>query len=78
MSIFKDKYCEELAYPGIYCGERRVENSEREVPGYYSDVYVNQNLDIVTGGLLRALKIICQSEETSDENSPGEMSNCSL
>ena len=52
LSIFEDKYCEELAYPGIYCGERRVENSEREVPGYYSDVYVNQNLDIVTKGLL--------------------------
>ena len=38
LSIFKDKYCEELAYPGIFCGERRAENSERDIPVYYSDI----------------------------------------
>lgn len=38
LSIFKDKYCEELAYPGIFCGEARVENKDRFVPVYYSDI----------------------------------------
>ena len=38
LSIFKDKYCEELAYPGIFCGEARADNSERRVPVYYSDI----------------------------------------
>ena len=31
ISIFKDKYCEELAYPGIFCGEARADNKERLV-----------------------------------------------
>ena len=38
LSIFKDKNCEELAYPGIFCGEARAENSARDVPVYYSDI----------------------------------------
>ena len=38
LSIFKDKNCEELAYPGIFCGEARADNSTRDVPVYYSDI----------------------------------------
>ena len=38
LSIFKDKNCEELAYPGIFCGEARAENNARDVPVYYSDI----------------------------------------
>ena len=38
LSTFKDKNCEELAYPGIFCGEARAENSARHVPVYYSDI----------------------------------------
>ena len=38
LSIFKDKYCEELAYPNIFCGQRRADNNERYVPVHYSDI----------------------------------------
>ncbi|XP_078352155.1 uncharacterized protein LOC144636825 [Oculina patagonica] len=38
ISIFKDQYCEELAYPGIFCGHARADNKERNVPVYYSDI----------------------------------------
>ena len=38
LSIFEDKNCEELAYPGIFCGEARAENSAQHVPVYYSDI----------------------------------------
>jgi len=38
LSLFKDKYCEELAYPNIFCGQRRADNSERFVPVHYSDI----------------------------------------
>ena len=31
LGIFKDKYCEELAYPYIFCG-RRADNNERGLP----------------------------------------------
>ncbi|XP_078345269.1 uncharacterized protein LOC144630776 [Oculina patagonica] len=38
MSVFKDQYCEELAYPGIFCGQARADNKDRNVPVYYSDI----------------------------------------
>ena len=38
ISIFKDKYCEELAYPGIFCGHARADSKDRFVPVYYSDI----------------------------------------
>ena len=38
LSIFRDKYSEELAYPGIFLGQRRPENKERVVDVHYSDI----------------------------------------
>ena len=38
VSVFKDKYSEELAYPNIYCGQSRLDNKLRKVPVYYSEI----------------------------------------
>ena len=38
VSVFKDKYSEELAYPNIYCGQSRLNNKLRKVPVYYSEI----------------------------------------
>ena len=38
LSIFMDKYCEELAYPGIFLGKARPESNQRKVKVNYSDV----------------------------------------
>ena len=38
LSIFRDKYSEELAYPGIFVGQKRPENHDRLVDVYYSDI----------------------------------------
>ena len=38
LSVFKDKYSEELAYPGIFLGEQRPENKDRLLNVYYSDI----------------------------------------
>ena len=38
ISIFKDPNSEYLAFPTIFCGRTRVENSKRRVPVYYSDI----------------------------------------
>ena len=38
ISIFKDPNAEYLAFPTIFCGQKRMENSERLVPVYYSDI----------------------------------------
>ena len=38
LSIFKDKNAEYLAFPTLFCGQKRVDNSERHVQVYYSDI----------------------------------------
>ena len=38
ITIFRDPHAEYLAFPTLFCGQKRVENSERHVPVYYSDV----------------------------------------
>ena len=38
LSIFRDKYSEELAYPGIFVGQKRPENHDRLVDVHYSDI----------------------------------------
>ena len=38
LSIFKDPDSEYLAFPTIFCGEKRMENTERQVPVYYRDI----------------------------------------
>ena len=38
ISIFKDPNAEYLAFPTIFCGQKRMENSDRLTPAYYSDI----------------------------------------
>ena len=38
LSIFKDPNAEYLAFPTLFCGQKRIENSERHAPVYYSDI----------------------------------------
>ena len=38
LSVFKDPNSEYLSFPTIFCGEKRIENEERLVPVYYSDI----------------------------------------
>ena len=37
LSIFREKYSEELAYPGIFVSQKRPENHDRLVDVHYSD-----------------------------------------
>ena len=43
LSIFRDKFSEELAYPGIFLAQKGTENDKRLVPVHYSDISVNLN-----------------------------------
>ena len=38
LSIFRDTYSEELAYPGIFLGQKRPEDKQRLVSAYYSEI----------------------------------------
>ena len=38
LSIFRDQYSEELAYPGIFLGQKRPENKDRLVSVHYSEI----------------------------------------
>jgi hypothetical protein len=37
-SIFRDKYSEELAYPGIFLGQKRPDNTNRLTKFHYSEI----------------------------------------
>ena len=38
LSIFRDQYSEELAYPGIFLGQKRPDDKQRLTSVYYSDI----------------------------------------
>jgi hypothetical protein len=38
MSIFRDKHSEELAYPGIFLGQKRPDNTNRLTKVHYSEI----------------------------------------
>jgi hypothetical protein len=38
ISLYSDPDAEYLAFPTIYCGQKRVDNKERSVPVHYSDI----------------------------------------
>ena len=38
LSIFQDKYSEEMAYPGIFLGQKRPDNVQCKVNVHYSDI----------------------------------------
>ena len=38
LSVFRDTYCEELAYPGIFLGQARPDNKQRLVNITYTDI----------------------------------------
>ena len=38
LSVFKDPDSEYLAFPTIFCGQKRISDSDRNTPVYYSDI----------------------------------------
>ena len=38
LSLFKDPDSEYLSFPTLFCGQKRMDNSERHVPVHYSDI----------------------------------------
>lgn len=38
VSVFLEKDSEELAFPGIFCGQRRPINNERKIKVTYGDI----------------------------------------
>ena len=38
LSVFSDKYSEELAFPRIFLGQKRPDNDSRITPVHYSEI----------------------------------------
>ena len=38
LSVFRDKFSEEMAYPGIFLGQGRPENNKNLTPVHYSEI----------------------------------------
>ena len=45
LSLFKDLDAEYLAFPTLFCGQKRVQKSDRHVPVYYR-IFVNGNCGV--------------------------------
>ena len=42
LSVFRDKFSEEMAYTGIFLGQGRPENDKRLTPVHYSEIYKSE------------------------------------
>ena len=42
LSVFRDLYTEEMAYPGIFLGQKRPNNKQRLKSVYYSEIYKSE------------------------------------
>ena len=38
LNVFRDKFSEEMAFPGIFLGQGRPENDKRLTPVHYSEI----------------------------------------
>jgi len=38
LSLFRDKHCKELAYPGLFLGQQRQDNKDRSVKVHYIEI----------------------------------------
>ena len=38
LSVFRDKFSEEMAYPGIFLGQGQPKNDKRLTPVHYSEI----------------------------------------
>ena len=74
LSIFRDQCSEELAYPGIFLGQKKSEDKDRLVSVHYSDIGKSE----LRRSDRRAAMCehILQNKETSNENSFREIANC--
>ena len=69
ISIFKDPNSEYLAFPTIFCGQTRVENSKRRVHVYYSDICKWELRCVDRRAALHIPNIFLQNEEIADRTS---------
>ena len=73
-ALFRDKYFEELAYPGTFHGQKRSEDKDRLVSVHYSDICKSE-LRLCDRRAAMCVDIL-QNKETSNENYFREIENC--
>ena len=73
LSVFRDKYCEELAYPGIFLGQPRPDTEQRKVKVAYSDICKSELRRSDRRAAMCVENIFFKTKKTSNENSFGKV-----
>lgn len=69
LSIFRDKFSEELAYLGIFLGQKRTKNDRRLVPVHYSDICKSELRRSDRRAAMCVENIFFLSQKVTNENS---------
>ena len=75
LSIFRDKYSEELAYPGIFVGQKRPENDNRLVDVHYSDICKSELRQSDRRAAMCIENIFFKTKKIANEDSCGEITS---
>ena len=76
LSVFRDKYCEELAYPGIFLGQARSESNQRKVKVCYSDICKSELRRSDRRAAMCVENIFLQSTKVANENPFRDVAYC--
>ena len=75
LSIFRDKYSEELAYPEIFIGQKRPENDDRLVNIHYSDICKSELRESDRRTAMCIKNIFFKAKKIANEDSFGEITS---
>ena len=75
LSLFRDQFSEEMAYPGIFLGQKRPDDKQRLASVYYSEICKSE---LRRSDLRAAMCIenIFQSQKITDEIIARTITNC--
>jgi len=76
LSVFRDKYSEELAYPGIFLGQKRPGHKDRLVKVLYSDICKSEPRRSDRRAAMNVENSFYKTKKIADENSIRKITSC--
>ncbi len=76
LSIFRDQYSEEMAYPGIFLGEKRPDDNQRLKNVYYSEICKSELRQFDRRAAMCVENIFFKAKKITDEIVIGAITNC--
>jgi hypothetical protein len=76
VSVFLEQDSEELAFPGIFCGQRRPINNDRKVKVTYGDIVKSVLRNCDRRAAINVENIFFQNKKNSNEDIDRSMPTC--